>query len=72
MSLPTDFGTGTVTGHWVTSRGLNGRGQVVFTPRANFSDFAGPNPTTEVTLCVVCQNLPAPTSRSPIGPNRGT
>lgn len=36
MSLPTDFGTGTVTGHWVTSRGLNGRGQVVFTPRANF------------------------------------
>ena len=36
MSLPTDFGTGTVTGHWVTSRGLDARGQVVFTPRANF------------------------------------
>ena len=36
MNLPTDFGTGTVTGHWVTSRGLDARGQVVFTPRANF------------------------------------
>ena len=36
MSLPADFGTGTVTGHWVTSRGLDARGQVVFTPRANF------------------------------------
>lgn len=52
MSLPADFGTGTVTGHWVTSRGLDARGRVVFTPRPNFMVSVGeqmivlPNPVT--------------------------
>jgi hypothetical protein len=52
VSLPADFGTGTVTGHWVTSRGLDARGRVVFTPRPNFMVSVGeqmivlPNPVT--------------------------